>query len=56
MNIHEMIEAQREYFRTGATLPVSFRIEMLRKLRDAVNRCEGELREALAPDLGKSSY
>ena len=31
-----LLEAQRDYFRTGATLPVSFRVEMLKKLRAAV--------------------
>ena len=28
-----LLEAQREFFHTGATLPVSFRVEMLKKLR-----------------------
>ena len=27
-----LLETQRDYFRTGATLPVSFRVEMLKKL------------------------
>ena len=28
-----IVEKQREYFSGGATLPVSFRIEMLKKLK-----------------------
>ena len=56
MNIHEIVEAQRKYFRTGVTLPVSFRIRMLHKLRNAVDRYEGEIAKALAADLGKSGY
>ncbi len=56
MNIHEIVKAQREFFRTGATLPVSFRVEMLKKLRDAVDRHEDEIAKALAADLGKSAY
>ena len=56
MNIHEIAEAQRKYFQTGATLPVAFRLEMLKKLRDAVNRHEAEIAGALAADLGKSAY
>ena len=56
MNIHEIVEAQRKFFRTGATLPVSFRVEMLRKLRDAVDRYEDGITKALAADLGKSGY
>ena len=56
MNIHEIVEAQRKFFRTGATLPVSFRVEMLKKLRDAVDRYEDGITKALAADLGKSGY
>lgn len=56
MNIHEIVEAQRKFFHTGATLPVSFRTEMLRRLRDAVGRTEAEISKALASDLGKSGY
>ena len=33
--IDQIIRKQRDYFDTGATLPVSFRIQMLRKLYDA---------------------
>ena len=56
MNIHEIVEAQRKFFSTGATLPVSFRVEMLKKLRDAVDRYEDGITKALAADLGKSGY
>lgn len=56
MDIHEIVTRQRQFFRTGATLPVSFRLEMLEKLRGAVDRREAELTEALAADLGKSGY
>ncbi len=56
MNIHEIVENQRRFFHTGATLPVPFRLQMLRKLRDAVDRYEAQISEALAADLGKSSY
>ena len=56
MNIHEIVEKQRKFFQTGATLPVSFRLGMLRKLREAVDRYEAAIGEALAADLGKSRY
>lgn len=56
MNIHEIVESQRRFFQTGATLPVSFRLSMLRKLRDAVDRYEPEIEKALCADLGKSAY
>ena len=38
MKIEEILESQRKYFQSGATLPVSFRIEMLKKLRSAVQK------------------
>ena len=56
MNIHDIVQRQRQFFRTGATLPVSFRREMLQRLLDAVNRREAEIGAALAADLGKSGY
>ncbi|MDY2595842.1 MAG: aldehyde dehydrogenase [Oliverpabstia sp.] len=56
MKIDEILESQRRYFRSGATLSVSFRIEMLKKLRNAVEKYENEIGEALRKDLGKSDY
>lgn len=56
MNIDEILESQRRYFRSGATLPVKFRIEMLKKLYQAVKKYETEIGEALAKDLGKSDF
>ena len=52
MNIHDIVQRQRQFFRTGATLPVSFRREMLQRLLDEVNRREAEIGAALAADLG----
>ena len=51
----DLLEAQRAYFRTGATLPVSFRVEMLKKLRAAVAAHEADIARALKEDLGKSA-
>ena len=51
-----LLETQRDYFRTGATLPVSFRVEMLKKLRAAVAAHEEEIVRALKEDLGKGAY
>ena len=54
--INAIVAAQRKYFQTGATLPVSFRIEALRRLYDAVSGSEKEIHDALRKDLGKSGY
>ena len=55
-DIDRLLADQRRYFLSGATLPVEFRVRMLRKLRDAVQRHEAEIRAALTADLGKSDY
>ena len=56
MNIEKILEQQRAYFHSGATLPVSFRIENLKKLYAAVQKYEREIGEALTEDLGKSGF
>ena len=47
-------EAQKEYFRTGATLDIKFRKEMLHKLLGAMEKWESRLADALWADLHKS--
>ena len=54
--IDELLELQRAFFKSGQTLPVAFRVHMLRKLRDAVKQSEQEINEALKQDLGKSNF
>lgn len=54
--IDDILKKQRTFFQSGATLPVSFRIEMLKKLRSAVQKYETEIGLALKSDLGKSDY
>lgn len=54
--IDEIIESQRAFFNSGATLPVKFRVEMLKKLRDTIKKYEKEIGQALKDDLGKSDY
>ncbi len=54
-NIDEILESQRKFFSTGATLPVAFRIEMLKQLYNAIKSNEKELGRALTSDLGKAN-
>lgn len=56
MQIEEIIESQRDYFKSGATLPVDFRIAMLRKLYAVIEKYETEIELALKADLGKSEF
>ena len=52
--IKERITAQREFYATGATLPLSFRLKQLEQLKLALKRHEQDLYTALKTDLGKS--
>ena len=52
--INNISDIQRAYFRSGATLDVKFRRNMLKKLLAAMDKWEKELTEALWKDLHKS--
>ena len=54
--IRELVEKQRAYYLSGATIPVKFRIEMLKKLYTTVEKYQNEINDALTADLGKSHY
>ncbi|MCR5278663.1 MAG: aldehyde dehydrogenase family protein [Lachnospiraceae bacterium] len=54
-SIHQIVSTQREYFNTGATLPVDFRIRQLKKLKETVKRHEADMIDALHADLGRHS-
>lgn len=56
MDIAEIVTKQREYFQTGQTLPVKFRVDALKRLYDAIKRHEADIENALKADLGKSDY
>ena len=50
-----IVEKQRSYFHSGATLPVERRIDALTRLRQAIASHEAEIADALYSDLGKSN-
>ena len=56
IEIKSLLERQREYYRSGATLSTKFRIEKLKTLYRAVQKYEKEIGEALTKDLGKSNF
>ena len=56
MNNKELVNRQREYFLSGKTLPVSERVNNLKKLRRAILDFEGKILQALYEDLGKSEF
>ncbi len=56
MEITEILATQRAFFRSGATLDVSFRVRQLKKLYAAIQKYEPQIVEALRADLGKSDF
>ncbi len=54
-DIKAIVESQRAFFRSGATLDVKWRIAQLKKLRAAVKAHAEEMEQALAEDLGRSA-
>lgn len=56
LEIRQIVEKQRAYFYTGATLPLEGRIRALKKLRTYIREHEAELNQAIREDLGKSAY
>ena len=52
--IHEAVEKQRSFFRSGRTFDIAWRKEQLRRLKIAVQAHEKELMKALHDDLGRS--
>ena len=54
MEISALCAAQRAFFSSGKTRPLSFRLQQLEKLAQALRRYDGELAEALRKDLNKA--
>lgn len=52
--IHKLVLSQRKYFLSGETLDVEFRIEQLKKLKNAIETHEKDITKALYKDLGRS--
>ena len=51
--IHELVLKQREFFLTGKTLEVKYRIEQLKKLKQAIIKNTENITSALHEDLGR---
>lgn len=52
--INEIVEKQREFFKSGATLDVKYRLQHLKKLYSAIRENLDLIHEGLKKDLGKS--
>ena len=51
--IGTMVERQRAFFRSGATLPLEFRLRTLDRMRRALKAYQARAQDALMEDLGK---
>ena len=56
MELSALMEAQRNYYRTGATRSLAFRELMLDSLYRKIREMESEIHAALQADLGKSAF
>lgn len=56
MNLSNVVDLQREYFYSGETKTIDFRIANLKKLRDLIEMFEDNILMALSKDLGKSNF
>ena len=56
MNIHEIVESEKHFFRTGVTRGVDFRIDMLKKFRKAIIENDELISAALKADLNKQPF
>lgn len=55
-DIERIVESQKEFFRSGKTLDVDFRIQMLKRLYEVIDKHEDRINKAMQKDLGKSVY
>ena len=55
MTIQEIVKKQKAFYRSGATLDLKFRREMLQKMSSGLKKWEHALQEALWKDLHKSA-
>lgn len=54
--IKDTVQSQRDFFRSGATLPLEFRLQALKKLREVIVSNRASIEEALRVDLSKSGF
>lgn len=55
-DLKKLVEGQRNYFKTNSTIPTSFRLLQLKKLKFLIQENEDELHQAINADFGKSKF
>ena len=54
--MHQILESQKRFFKSGLTRTIKFRIEQLEKLRDGIIKYEEDILNSLKLDLGKPTF
>ena len=53
--IQTLVNKQRDFFYTGKTLDISYRIQALQKLKACISQNEKAISQAILSDLGKAA-
>uniref|UniRef100_A0A0C1QMX3 Aldehyde dehydrogenase domain-containing protein n=1 Tax=Tolypothrix bouteillei VB521301 TaxID=1479485 RepID=A0A0C1QMX3_9CYAN len=56
VSIADLIARQREFFKTGTTKDVDFRLKQLKVLKQAIGENQEAILQALKADLGKPEF
>jgi aldehyde dehydrogenase (NAD+) len=56
MDLEKLVKDMRDYHKTNETLSYAFRIEQLKKLKQAIHTYQDDILEALKKDLNKSHF
>jgi aldehyde dehydrogenase (NAD+) len=56
IDTHKLLQRQRDFFATGQTRPIEFRLAQLRKLQAAVIAHQDQIIAAVQKDLGRAPY
>ncbi|MBD2092667.1 aldehyde dehydrogenase [Microcoleus sp. FACHB-1515] len=56
IDIGAIVQRQRDFFRSGQTQPLDFRLQQLQKLQQAIADSKAEILAALQADLGKPEF
>ncbi|HMZ68253.1 MAG TPA: aldehyde dehydrogenase family protein, partial [Chitinophagales bacterium] len=56
INAAELVRKHRQFFNSGKTQSLEFRLEQLNKLRSLIKANESKIKEALKKDLNKSEF
>ena len=55
-DVKSVFNRQKEFFNSGKTNDINFRIDALKKLKQVIKENEDKILDALKKDLGKSNF